>query len=289
MRVSFLILNFNSFQLTKVLIDKIKNYDLINEIIVVDNNSNDDSIMNLKKINNNKVKCIFNKENLGYSKGNNIGLKYAIEKLKSDYIIVANPDIQVEENVLMECIKVLELNEEYAISAPTIKNINSKGDIAWKIPNYHNDLFSLFYITNKLLNKNLLYKNNEFNKDITEVEVLPGSLLVMKSNLIADIGYFDENVFLYCEERILSSKLKKKGYKSLLLNKYSYIHEHGSIIKKQLNSKIKQYKILNKSKRYFLLEYKKVGFIKIKMFDIMVQMSLMEKYAIDSLRKFVIR
>lgn len=289
MKVSFLILNFNCFKLTNSLIESIKYYDLIDNIIVVDNNSSDNSKEELRKINNNKVKFIFNNENFGYSKGNNIGLKYAVDILKSDYIIVSNPDIMVNEEALLKCIQAFDINDKYAIVAPTINNINSKGDIAWKIPNYYNDIFSLFYITNKLFNKNLLYKNSVFQKKFTEVEVLPGSLLVMKGSLMKEIGYFDENVFLYCEERILASKLKEKGYKSVLLNDYNYIHEHGSVIKKQLNSKIKQYKILNSSKRYFLVNYGNIGRVKIKIFDFMVRISLIEKYLIDKFKNFSIK
>lgn len=283
MKISFLILNYNSISLTKKLIESIKNFSIIDYIIVVDNNSKDNSREELKKMEDEKIYYIFSNENTGYSKGNNLGLRYANDILKCKYVILANPDISVTETVLKECIDTLENSNEYAVVAPTIQNINSKGDIAWKIPNFYDDLLSLFYLTNKIVNYKLTYKNINDKSNI-EVEVLPGSLLVLSLEKIKEVDYFDENVFLYCEERILAKKLKDKGYKSLLLTKSNYIHEHGTIIKKEFKSKINQYKILNRSKLYYIKNYSSCGLLKENLFRFMTKLSIIEKKILGYLK-----
>lgn len=287
MKISFLILNYNSYELTLKLINEIKNYKLIDYIIVVDNNSSNIEKEKLNNLVDDKIIKIFNNENYGYAYGNNIGLKYANEQLKSDFVIVANPDISVEEDTLKECIKVIKKNNNCAVSAPRIKNINCYGNVAWKLATYKNEIFSLFYITNKFLNKSLQYADNEIEGDIEIVDVLPGSLLIMNMKLIEEVGYFDENTFLYCEEKILSQKLKSKGYINILVNDYTYIHEHGVIIKKEFKSKLKQYKILNESKKYYIAQYLKCNNIQIAIFSILSKISIIEKYLIEKILKWL--
>lgn len=285
MKVSFLILNYNSYELTLKLINEIKNYKLIDHIIVVDNNSSNIEKEKLNNLVDDKIIKIFNNENYGYAYGNNIGLKYANEQLKSDFVIVANPDISVEEDALKECIKVIKKNNNCAVSAPRIKNINCYGNVAWKLATYKNEIFSLFYITNKFLNKSLQYADNEIEGDIEIVDVLPGSLLIMNMKLIEKVGYFDENTFLYCEEKILAQKLRRVGYNKILVNTCSYIHEHGAIISKEYKSKIKQYRILYDSKKYYLEKYIGCSKMQLFIFEVFFKMSILEKYIIEQLQR----
>lgn len=282
---SLVILNYNSADLTKKLIQKCINYKTINYIIIVDNNSSDNSIEILKELSFDKIHLINNNVNSGYARGNNIGLKYAEEKLKSDFVIVANPDIDINESTIIECLNVIGENSNCAIVAPKIKNINCFGNVAWKLSSYKNELFSLFYITNKLFNKNLTYKKEELEKNQMVVDVLPGSLLIMKISLMKNIDYFDENTFLYCEEKILAQKLRRFGYNKILVNTCSYIHEHGTIIKKEYKSKMKQYRILYDSKKYYLEKYIGCSKMQLFIFEVFSKVSILEKYIIEQLQR----
>ncbi|EOU1714851.1 glycosyltransferase family 2 protein [Clostridium perfringens] len=277
MNISLVILNYNSYKLTIKLAEKCEKYNIINQIIIVDNASTDVSLQYLEKIESKKIILIKNSKNSGYASGNNLGIKYAIKNFKSDFIIISNPDVYFKEESIKKCIEILQKNKINALIAPRIENLNCSGEVAWKLPMYKNDLLSLFYISNILNKKMEIYDIKEKNKEILEVDVLPGSLLVIKSNVIKDINYLDENTFLYCEERILGYKLKEKGYKTILLNSDTYIHEHGATIKKEIKSKINQYKILNKSKRYYLKKYLNKNKFELKIFDFLCEISYIEK------------
>lgn len=282
---SLVILNYNSADLTKKLIQKCINYETINYIIIVDNNSSDNSVDVLKELSFDKIHLINNNVNSGYARGNNIGLKYAEEKLKSDFVIVANPDIDIDESTIIECLNVISENSNCAIVAPRINNINCYGNVAWKLATYKNEIFSLFYITNKFLNKSLQYADKEIEGDIAIVDVLPGSLLIMNMKLIEKVGYFDENTFLYCEEKILAKRLIRAGYNEILVNTCSYIHEHGAIINKEYKSKIKQYRILYNSKKYYLEKYIGCSKLQLFIFEVFFKVSILEKYIIEQLQK----
>lgn len=283
---SLVILNYNSANLVKKLVEKTSGFNIISKIIIVDNNSTDNSLEDLCDIQNEKVVIIENNINSGYARGNNIGIKYSIEKLGCDTVIIANPDVEFSETTVQKCIEKLYSSSDYAITVPKINNINCSGKIAWKLPNFGYDLLSLFYITNKIAEKIIDYKVSDLNKDEMEVDVIPGSLIIAKSSALVDIDFFDEGTFLYCEERILSYKIKERNYKILLLNNESYTHEHGSTIKKEISNKVKQYKILNNSKRHYLVNYLKINKIKLKVFDLLCRLSIIEKYVIELLTSF---
>ena len=102
--VSIVLLNWNG---TKFIFDCIKSiynqtYQNL-EVIVVDNNSTDDSIKKILK-ENNTFKYILNKDNLGFAKGMNVG----IHKSKGKYVLLLNYDIFMHENFVEECVRVAE-------------------------------------------------------------------------------------------------------------------------------------------------------------------------------------
>ena len=80
MNTAIIILNYNDFTTTKEMIEQIKDYKILNHIIIVDNCSTDDSYNILKKEEKNNIEVIKTKSNNGYASGNNYGIKYAINK-----------------------------------------------------------------------------------------------------------------------------------------------------------------------------------------------------------------
>ena len=90
--LSFVIINYNYSDTTMRLIDNIKDYKVLKEIVIVDNNSTDDSVKKLEKVTNKKITLLVNSENKGYSGGMNLGAKYLLEKYKDINIIFSNSD-----------------------------------------------------------------------------------------------------------------------------------------------------------------------------------------------------
>ena len=99
-----------------------------------------------------------------------------------------------------------------------------------------------------------MYDKSKYKSKITEVEVVKGCFFIIKSNVIKDINYFDENTFLYYEENILGKKLKDKKYKSYILNEVEVIHNLSVSVDKSIKS-LKKYKILKESQRYYEKNY----------------------------------
>ncbi len=256
MKTAIVILNYNDSDTTIEMINQIKDYSIIDNIIIVDNNSTDSSYERLKKEEKNNIEIIKTDDNKGYAYGNNYGIKYAINKHKVDYIIVSNPDIILEEKDIKELLKQLKFNN-VSLIAPIINEhgVLSKG---WKLPTYKDDLLSNINYFHKYGEKNMLYSDSIYKDKITEVDVVKGCFFIIKANVIKDINYFDENTFLYYEENILGKKLKDKGYKSYIHNKVEVIHNLSISVDKSINS-LKKYKILKKSQRYYEKEYNKTN------------------------------
>lgn len=254
MKNAIVILNYNDFDTTKDYLKLISNYETLDLIIVVDNNSTDGSYEKLLKYDGKKIKVLKSCKNGGYGYGNNVGVKYAIKKFKECNIIISNPDIIVEENVIKRLSGVISSNDKIAIVSPVV-NENRKINRGWKLSNGSKELLlSIPKIGMKYRNKIIGYNNRHYNKSTSKVDVVSGCFFMIKSKAFKEINFFDENLFLYYEENVIAKKLKDKNYVSLIVNDVSIIHNHSVTINKSHNN-LNKYKILKKSQMYYLDNY----------------------------------
>lgn len=259
MKVGFLIVNYNDFENTNKLVNNIKDYKCIDKIVIVDNNSCEEEKKLLNSIN---AETIYSSENKGYSSAINKGSKYLIETLGDCYIIVSNADIIINsENDIRELINTFDDNT--AIVAPLINEhgIINKG---WKIPKPIHEILSNIPILNKIVKKRLEY---DFVFKINEVDVVSGCFFIIDSKILESINYLDENVFLYYEENILSTKIKKIRKKVLINKDVTIYHNHSVTIDKNLK-RIKKYKILKRSQFYFNKNYNNANIIELMLLKI---------------------
>jgi len=257
MKTGIVILNYNDYENTINFIKQIKNYKMLDEIVIVDNNSNDDSIKNIKPYIKENITLIEGKENKGYAYGNNLGLKYLEDKC--DIVFISNPDIDVKESVINELIKTMKDHPEIAILAPNVieHNIITRG---WKCPDFWSDWLSNFPVLHRYQQKIFGYKDNDYQDKFTEVEVIKGCFFLLRMEIVKRINFFDENTFLYYEENILGKKLKDLKQKSFIQNDQEVIHQLSASVDKSLNS-LKKYKILKNSQGYYQKEYNKLNLI----------------------------
>ena len=202
------------------------------EVFVVDNNSSDDS-RDFFKDKFSSVKFIWNKENIGFSKANNIALKEATGK----YILFLNPDTLLPEDCLEKSIAYLELHSE--AGALGIKMLDGSGNflkeskrsfpspatsfcklsgLAKLFP--HSKVFAKYYLGNIDEEKN------------HEVEVLAGAFMLIPKIIIDSVGSFDESFFMYGEDIDLSYRIREAGYKNLYFADSSIIHFKGESTKR---------------------------------------------------------
>lgn len=292
MKVALIVLNYNDYETTSKYINHIKNYALIDNVIIVDNCSTNNSYEKLKIYKSEKIDVIKTDKNGGYAYGNNYGIRYAKERYNPDYLIISNPDVFFEEEVIKIMRDFIEENNEISIgviSPRVINNQNSNMPIAWKKPGYLDNIFTMSIILSKFMNRKMNYNKNYFTGKFSFVDVIPGSFFMIKSNVFYDINLFDENTFLYGEENILAYKLYKKGYKNIILNEISYNHEHSASIDKTFNTLVSKYNILYKSLRYYNKEYLKTNKLEDILFFICFKLSNLEKRIITLIRNIITR
>ena len=248
MKNAIIILNYNDSENTKLLVQDIKNYKALDYIVIVDNKSTDDSLEKLKKLESGKVKLVEASQNNGYAAGNNVGIKYAIEKLNVDNLIISNPDIIVKEKDLIILLNDLE-NQEVSVVAPIIKeptNI-SRG---WKLPTFVSELIANIPFIRRFEFSFLSYSPDKYQSELTNVDVVKGCFFIIKREAIETIGLFDEHTFLYYEEIIMAKKLKDYGYKTYVDNRVTVIHALDQCISKNVK-RIDKFKILKDSQYYY--------------------------------------
>lgn len=252
--VDVLTLNYNDADTTIDFIIRVKEYDVINRILVVDNCSTDDSYKKLKAYENDKIQVIRSSHNGGYGSGNNFGIRYLWGKYHTQHILLSNPDVIVDEKTICEMERFLKNNPDYAIAAPVMcdPKMNRQSDTAFRIPSCGEYILSLGMFFSKYI-RLFYYKNiDNVKSDFMQVGAVSGSMFMMDTEKMIKYGMYDEKLFLYCEETVLGLKLKKAGYKTALLTRLNFIHNHSVSISKSFDTKQKRHSLLIKSKLYVI-------------------------------------
>ena len=254
MKTGMIIVNYNDYESTKNLIENIKKYQSIEKIVVVDNNSKEEEKEKLKNIKCRKLKILFQEENKGYACAINAGAKYLIGEFGKCNIIVSNADIVIsEEKHIKELLKTL-FPKDVAVCAPVVLEGNHLNR-GWKIPTPKQEILtSIPKLYKKMEKKYRYYKEEHYQEKESVVEVVSGCFFLIKSPVLEEISFFDENTFLYYEENILAKKLQKLGLKTVINNEVVVIHHHAVSIDRNINQ-LKKLKILRESQLYFEEKY----------------------------------
>jgi len=229
MQLSVIILNYNvRYFLEQCVLSVQKALENIDgEIIVVDNNSSDDSCEMMKKRFPN-VRLIENKTNLGFPKGNNIGVAEA----KGEYICILNPDTVVGEDTFEKVLTFAQSKSDLGIVG--CKLIDGTGNFLPEckrgVPTpwvAFTKVFGLYkmFPSSGLFNK--YYAQHLTENQTGKVDILVGAFMMMKRNLYLEVGGFDENCFMYSDDIDLSYMVLKTGKSNYYFHKTSVIHYKG--------------------------------------------------------------
>lgn len=230
--VYVIILNLNHLDDLKETISSFKCQDYPElHLVVVDNNSTDDSVDWLN-INHPEIVVIVNKSNLGWAGGNNVGIKYAIEQ-NADYLLLANNDLFFDDDTIVsELINTAEKHNKIIIGPK--QNYYYHPDkiytCGWNV------------LRNSKIEFNSIRANFElvkFPSGMNIVDYVPGSFILFNSKLIDDIGLIDEDFYLYSEDADFSLKAWQNGYFSVVDNRFTILHKVSATAGKK--SKIKSY------------------------------------------------
>lgn len=265
MKNGMVILNYNDSENTKLILEEIKDFKILDAIIVVDNHSTDNSVEVLKKFENKKIKIVEAKENKGYAAGNNVGIKYLIDHFEVDNIIISNPDIIVTEKEMEKLVEDLE-DKHISVVAPNVKEPLGIS-CGWKLPTFLSELVSNIPFFRRFEFSLLSYPKKEYKKKLTKVDVVKGCFFIIKKEVFEDIGLFDENTFLYYEEIIMAKKLQEKGYTTYVDNEVTVIHALSQCVDKNVK-RIEKFKILKTSQYYYEKYINEMDFFKLMLLRI---------------------
>ena len=286
--VDVLVLNYNDWKTTKNFIKRIKNYDNIDHIVVVDNKSTDDSFERLKNISSDKIIVTQSDRNGGYGYGNNWGIRYLKKYYNSTYILLSNPDVIVDESVISSMVNFLTDHKDYAIVAPFMLDSNNRKQFntAFRVPEIKEYMLSLGVLYSKFV-KPFYYKGlkNE-TSGFKQVGSVSGSMFAMRTDSMIQYGMYDENIFLYCEEVVLGIKMKQAGQKIGLLLDKSFIHNHSVSINKSYKSQVAKRRLLNKSKLYVISHYYKCTHFQLVLAHLLDKISVAETWCLSIMKGY---
>lgn len=225
-RVAVIIVNWNTYELTRSCILSLKNCQHNNlEIFLVDNNSNDNSYKKLKK-EFKDLHFILNNENTGFCKANNQAIKKILLKNTYDFIMLLNSDTEVSPVFIKPLLDIFNLNKQIGAVQPLILNWSDKSTI-WK----YEGVLNKFFGTTSHKNKNEKLSVNE--KTVEYTEWLSGCCFITTPKVFKKVGLLDEVFFAYFEDVDWSIRLKKHNYFTAL-SKSSIIYHHESGSSKSL-------------------------------------------------------
>lgn len=250
MKVSIVIINFNTKKLITDCIDSvIKNTKCNFNIIVADNSTRTEE----KYISNNSLVKVINIQNNGFGNACNEGMKAA----DGDFYLMLNSDTIVHEGAIDRCLEYISSHDDVgAIGCKTLlKDGSLDHNCKRGLPTPSASLYYFLGLDKKHPDspKYARYHATYLDENkINTVEVLSGSFMMLRTSLIKKIGGFDEDYFMYCEDVDLCCRIAKNGYKLIYLPTASITHLKGQ---SGLNSKNR--KVIYHFHRSMILFYKK--------------------------------
>jgi len=229
MQLSVIILSFNVRYFLELCILSVQNslLEIDSEIIVVDNNSHDNSC-EMMKTRFPSVKLIQNNDNLGFSKGNNIAVAHA----KGEYICILNPDTVVAEDTFIKILAFAQRQKKLGIIGCRL--IDGAGNFLpeskrgvptpWVAFTKITGIYKLFP-KSKLFGQ--YYAGHLDENQTGKVDILVGAFMLMKRDLFLEVGGFDEDCFMYSDDVDLSYVVSKKGKSNYYFHETTVIHYKG--------------------------------------------------------------
>ena len=284
MQLSVIIVNYNVKYFLEQCLHSVQKAcrQIESEIIVADNNSTDGSRAYLED-NFPAVKFIWNSDNIGFAKANNIALQQA----SGEYILFLNPDTLVAEDCFEKCISYLQSHKE--AGALGVKMLDGAGTFLKEskrsFPSPVTSFFKLsglagLFPQSKIFSKYHLGYLNENASN--EVDVLAGAFMMIPKKVLDKTGSFDEDFFMYGEDIDLSYRIQEAGYKNFYFSETQIMHFKGESTKKgSLNYVRLFYKAMS------IFAKKHYGSSKAGIFNFFIQAAILFRAFISACARFV--
>lgn len=226
--ISAIIVNYNAGPLLRSCVDSILNCPLAVEVIVIDNASNDDSLNALQNLP--RVQIIRNPSNRGFAAACNQGIALA----KADNLFFINPDCTFRPGALADLLAWLRADPEAGMAGGNLVNTDGTEQQGGRraIPTPWRTLVRTLGLSRfssrwpKLFFDFYLHMQPLPSHPI-EVEAISGACMMVKREVLAQIGIWDEKYFLHCEDLDWCMRFRLKGWKILFIPSATVMHEQG--------------------------------------------------------------
>lgn len=223
MKLSIIIVNYNTKDITLACLKSIEKYPLKQnfEVILVDNGSTDGSKEVFEKYNPKyDFIYVYKKDNLGFSKGNNVGIKRA----KGEYVLLLNSDTEVIKNSLDIFLSESEkLDDAGVVGCKLLNSDKTIQESVFRLPTIGRAFRQ--YVLGE---KGILDKYYPTSKTTVEVESVVGAAFMITPKALKMVGSLNENYFMYFEDLDYCREVRRKDLKIYYVPQAKIIHHHGA-------------------------------------------------------------
>ena len=254
----YVILHYQSIEITKKCVDKLLMFSKNNPIIIVDNCSPNGSGKQLEKMYSKciNITVIINEENQGFAKGNNLGYQYIKRKYSLNYVVVMNNDIMIEDNDFAVIIEKFMEKNEVDVCGPDMVTLKGNHQNPLQLKPYTSKYLQRRVRADKikvlLLRTRLFWKLYENYKKTNKIPIrtkqptvfdciLHGSCIIYGPEYIKrEQNAFLPITYMYNEEAILYDYLVHKGYKTGYCSDVTILHMEGVSTSERIENKKKK-------------------------------------------------
>lgn len=254
----YVILHYQSIEITKKCVDKLLMFSKDNPIIIVDNCSPNGSGKQLEKMYSKciNITVIINEENQGFAKGNNLGYQYIKRKYSLNYVVVMNNDIMIEDNDFAVIIEQFMEKNEVDVCGPDMVTLKGNHQNPLQLKPYTSKYLQRRVRADKikvlLLRTRLFWKLYENYKKTNKIPIrtkqptvfdciLHGSCIIYGPEYIKrEQNAFLPITYMYNEEAILYDYLVHKGYKTGYCSDVTILHMEGVSTSERIENKKKK-------------------------------------------------
>jgi len=215
MKVAIVIVTYNAMQWIERCITSILDSSIALEIIIVDNKSQDETVSFLRNKFSDKIILIESQENLGFGKGNNLGVSIAL-KQGADYVFLQNQDAFLQKNTLEKLVSIAEKNSKFGIISPI--HLNGEGtNLEFYFAKYMEEELTPDFYFSHISQKNL--------KEIYETDFVNAAAWLIPKNVLESVGGFDPIFWHYGEDNNYAQRIKYHGYKIGIVRDSYILHD----------------------------------------------------------------
>lgn len=233
--ISVIVVNYNSGNKLQEAIQSVFDAfsNIEDELIIVDNASSDNSLALVKSTFSDRETLVIqeNTQNLGFASACNIGAK----KASGNYLLFLNPDCILLENTLIKLVKYLDEQAEIGMVGGLLINPDGTEQVGGRrlIPTPFRALVHVLKLS-PLANRyprlfvGFNLHKQPLPKEPIEVEAISGACILVKRKAVEDVGLWDEDYFLHCEDLDWCMRFGQKGWKIFFVPDAKIVHYQGA-------------------------------------------------------------